>query len=187
MAVDPRFGNSSGYFKDPTNGQDFSVDTPRIVPCELKDGKFVWPRVATSDGSELLKIVFKLFTDEEKALYNQYRGRSPSTERKPRQVKQVDKVDKIDKIDETADLPNVEEQVLKEEPELKVIKFDPESVPSQKDKEIIAKCNRVIGASFICGIHYALLTDNPENKNYVYHVPRQLIPDSDWERLNGGF
>lgn len=178
MAVDPRFGNSSGYFKDPTNGQDFSVGTPRVIPCELKDGKFVWPRVATADGNELLKIVFKLFTDEEKALYNQYRGRSPSTERKPRQVKQTNEI---------SDLPDVEEQVLKEEPELKVIKFDPESVPSQKDKETIAKCNRVIGVSFICGVQYALLTDNPENRNYVYHVPRQVISDYDWERLNGGF
>ena len=81
MTVDPAYGNSSGYFRDPTNGEDLSPDTPRVIQCELKDGKFVWPQVAAADGSMLLKIVYKYFTDEEKELYKQYRGRGSSSPR----------------------------------------------------------------------------------------------------------
>ena len=53
MAVDPRFGNSSGYFKDPISEEEFSPDTPRVVPAALENGKFTWPCVMQSDGEKL--------------------------------------------------------------------------------------------------------------------------------------
>lgn len=36
MAIDPAYGNSSGYFRDPVSGEELSVDTPRVVPCSLE-------------------------------------------------------------------------------------------------------------------------------------------------------
>ena len=74
MSYDPEVANSSGFFKDPVTKEDLSVDTPRVVLCKLENGKFTWPCVLCSDGTQLLKIVYKYFTDEEKLLYKQYRG-----------------------------------------------------------------------------------------------------------------
>ena len=127
MAIDPRYGNSSGYFKDPITEEDLSPDTPRVVPCSFENGKFTWPCVAQSDGEQLLKIVYKYFTEEEKALYKAYRGRSSSgTERKPREPKQV-------------------------------IKYDEESATSLETLQTLAQCDRLYGVSQISGITYALV------------------------------
>lgn len=170
MAVDPAYGNSSGYFRDPSNGEELSVDTPRVIQCELKDGKFIWPQVAAADGSQLLKIVYKLFTDEEKDLYKQYRGRSSSGEPRPRKEKPV----KVEKSEEqTTDEP------------IQVVKYSEESAAGSDSKEIIAKCDRCLGVSQIAGITYALLSKY--GSNVVYHVPRSCIPDSEYTRLCGGF
>lgn len=75
MSYDPEVANSSGYFKDPVTKENLSPDTPRVVRCEFKDGKFTWPMVLASDCTQLLRIVYRLFTDEEKDLYRAYRGR----------------------------------------------------------------------------------------------------------------
>lgn len=170
MAVDPAYGNSSGYFRDPTNGEDLTVDTPRVIQCELKDGKFVWPQVAASDGSMLLKIVYKLFTDEEKELYKQYRGRSSSGEPRPKREPREPKA-------------KVEKQVVNDEP-VEVVKYDEQSAMSADTAEIIASCDQCIGCSQIAGLTYALLSRRGSNK--VYHIPRAVIPDSDFARLCGG-
>ena len=166
MAVDPRYGNSSGYFKDPITEEDFSPDTPRVVPCSFENGKFTWPLVAQSDGEKLLKIVFKYFTPEEKALYNAYRGRSPSgTERKPREKKE--------KVSVKPDVTEYNDR--------QVLKYDPESATSLKTLETLAQCDRCIGVSQIAGITYALCTSY--NSNVVHHIPRSCIPDAEFERL----
>lgn len=165
MAVDPKYGNSSGYFRDPTNDQDFSVSTPRIIPCELKDGKFVWPQVALSDGSALVKIVYKLFTEEEKDLYKQYRGRSSSGEPKVKPTKQ-----------------EVQEQPERVEQNLEVIKFDSESVMSSSMLDVIEKCDTLIGVTQIAGLTYVLLCER-SNLNKVYHIPRGLIQDNIFDSL----
>lgn len=171
MAVDPRYGNSSGYFKDPITEEDLSPDTPRVVPCSLENGKFTWPCVAQSDGSQLLKIVYKYFTDEEKELYKEYRGRSGSSSghsqvRKPKEPKP-----KPTKTDES------------EEPK-QVIKYSKESATSLKTLETLAQCDRLYGVSQIAGITYALVGATGSNK--VYHIPRGCIPDAEFERLNEG-
>lgn len=168
MAVDPRYGNSSGYFKDPITEEDLSPDTPRVVPCSFENGKFTWPCVAQSDGGQLLKIVYKYFTDEEKELYKAYRGRSSSgTERKPREPKPAKPV----KTDE----PDKPKQV---------IKYSEESAVSLETLQILAQCDRLYGVSQIAGITYALV--GATGSRVVHHIPRNCIPDAEFERLNEG-
>ena len=152
MAVDPAYGNSSGYFRDPTNGEDLSPDTPRVIQCELKDGKFVWPQVAAADGSMLLKIVYKYFTDEEKELYKQYRGRgsssgetrtrSPSAKPKETEYKPVEK----------------ETPIL----ERTLVSYN--------------ESDTCFGVANIGGLLYALI--GKRDGRVIYHIPRSLIPDN---------
>lgn len=166
MAVDPQYGNSSGYFKDPVTGEDLSPDTPRVVEAALNDGKFTWPCVMQSDGEKLLKIVFRLFTPEEKRLYNESRGRSSSGHpqvRKPKEPKQ----------------PKPES----DEPP-KVIKYSEESATSLKTLETLACCDRLYGVSQIAGITYVLC--GSYGSNVVHHIPRSCIPDVEFERLCDG-
>lgn len=168
MAIDPRYGNSSGYFKDPITEEDLSSDTPRVVPCSFENGKFTWPCVAQSDGGQLLKIVYKYFTDEEKELYKAYRGRSSSgSERKPHEPKQP----KVKPI--TDDKPK------------QVIKHTEDSAASLETLQTLAKCNRLYGCSQIAGITYALV--GVTGSNVVYHIPRSCIPDAEFDRLSEGW
>lgn len=163
---DPAYANSSGYFKDPVTGEDLSVDTPRVIPCSFENGKFIWPCVASSDGSQILKIVYKYFTDEEKELYKAYRGRSSSGERKPRPSKT-----------EPADTESAPQKPV----DYQVVKYDEEGAASASTQEIIADCDTCLGIAFISGIPYALLTKG--NSGIVHHVPRSCIPDTTFDRL----
>ena len=170
MAIDPRYGNSSGYFKDPITEEDLSPDTPRVVPCSFENGKFTWPCVAQSDGGQLLKIVYKYFTDEEKELYKAYRGRSPSgSERKPREPKQQ----KVKTV-ETNELDKPK----------KVVKYSEESAASLETLQTLAQCDRLYGISQIAGVTYALV--GATGSHVVHHIPRACIPDAEFERLNEG-
>ena len=174
MAIDPRYGNSSGYFKDPITEEDLSPDTPRVVPCSFENGKFTWPCVAQSDGGQLLKIVYKYFTDEEKELYKAYRGRSSSdTERKPREPKPAKPVKSAKPVEtDEPDKPK------------KVIKYSEESAASLETLQTLAQCDRLYGVSQIAGITYALV--GKTGSNVVHHIPRSCIPDAEFERLNEG-
>lgn len=165
---DPAYANSSGYFKDPVTGEDLSVDTPRVIPCSFEDGKFTWPCVASSDGSQILKIVYKYFTDEEKELYKAYRGRSSSGERKPKQPK----------VESVSTEP---EPVTQKPIDYQVVKYDAEGATSASTQEIIAACDTCLGISFISGIPYALLTKG--NSGIVHHVPRSCIPNDVFDHL----
>ena len=170
MAVDPRYGNSSGYFKDPITGEDLSPDTPRVVPCSFENGKFTWPCVAQSDGEQLLKIVYKYFTDEEKELYKAYRGRSSSgSERKPREPKQQ-KVKTVNTV--KTNESNEHKQV---------VKYSEESAASLETLKTLAQCDKLYGESQIAGVTYALV--GAARSNVVYHIPRSCIPDAEFERL----
>ena len=173
MAIDPRYGNSSGYFKDPITEEDLSPDTPRVVPCSFENGKSTWPCVAQSDGRQLPKIVYKYFTNEEKELYKAYRGRSPSgSERKPREPKQAK--------------PSVAKPVKIDEPDepKQVIKYAEDSATSLKTLEALAQCDRLYGISQIAGVTYALV--GATGSRVVHHIPRACIPDAEFERLNEG-
>ena len=173
MAIDPRYGNSSGYFKDPITEEDLSPDTPRVIPCSFENGKFTWPCVAQSDGGQLLKIVYKYFTDEEKELYKAYRGRSSSgSERKPREPKQQ-KVKTVKTVEtDESDKPK------------KVVKYSEESAASLETLQTLAQCDRLYGVSQIAGITYALV--GVTGSNVVHHIPRSCIPDAEFDRLNEG-
>ena len=192
-SYDPAYANSSGYFKDPGTGEDLSVDMERSVQCELRDGKFVWPQVTVSTG-ESVKIVYKYFTDEEKQLYKEYRGRGSgsSTPRQPRQKKGEAHLDPVtgevvyDEPDESTPAPRpVRQKQEYNDPANAEVEFvdDGESVASENTKELIASCDRILGCSQIAGITYALLTkDKAPGK--VYHVPRGLLTSADMERLS---
>ena len=169
-SYDPEVANSSGYFKDPITKEDLSVDTPRVIPCSFENGKFTWPCVASSDGNQLLKIVYKYFTDEEKDLYKAYRGRPSGGEPRQRKPKEP-------KVQES------EEQVtLKSEPEI-VIKHSEESCASMNTLVLLAQCDTSYGVSFINGIMYGLVGKRGDNK--IHHIPRSCIPDEEWDRLCG--
>ena len=166
MAVDPAYGNSSGYFRDPTNGEDLSPDTPRVIQCELKDGKFVWPQVAAADGSMLLKIVYKYFTDEEKELYKQYRGRgSSSGETRTRSPSAKPK--------ETVYKP-----VEKETPILErtLVSYNESDTSSKSTDEMIAESDTCFGVANIGGLLDALI--GKRDGRVIYHIPRSLIPNN---------
>ena len=192
-SYDPAYANSSGYFKDPGTDEDLSVDMERSVQCELRDGKFIWPQVTVSTG-ESVKIVYKYFTDEEKQLYKEYRGRGSgsSTPRAPRQKKGEAHLDPVtgevvyDEPEESTPAPRpVRQKQEYNDPANAEVEFvdDGESVASENTKELIASCDRIIGCSQIAGITYALLTKE-SNKYKVYHVPRSLLTSADMERLS---
>lgn len=65
--------NTGGYFKD-LDDKDLGPWTPRVLECNLEGGKFTWPQVKLLDGS-LVRIAYRCFTEKEKTLYKQYRGR----------------------------------------------------------------------------------------------------------------
>lgn len=192
-SYDPAYANSSGYFKDPGTGEELSVDMPRSVPCELRDGKFIWPQVEVSTG-ESVKIVYKYFTDEEKSLYKEYRGRpsGSSTPRQPRQSKskgtpQLDPAtgEIVYVQDESEPVTSRAEPVKQFDPEAAEVEYaeqgEPVSTPATQ--ELIASCDHILGCSRIAGITYALLTKD-KMPNKIYHVPRQLIKEEDMRRLS---
>ena len=175
--IDTRYANSSGYFKDPVTGEDLSVDTPRVIQCELRDGKFIWPQVAVSDGSALIKIVYKYFTEEEKSLYKQYRGYGES---KPRVKQHVP--DNID-IDDNS---NLDDEPVKEKswPESHN-KYDLETAMSDMTEKYLDDTERFIGICNIGGLYYAMLKSKTD-KRKVYYVPRSEIPDNIFTALCNG-
>lgn len=179
-AVDPRYGNSSGYFKDPVSGEDLSTETPRVVPCSFENGKFTWPMVMCSNGEQLLKIVYKYFTEEEKALYKQYRGRgrgnssntsntsssrSPSGKKpKESRAKQEFEVSQDD-IDSGVYIPAGT------------------GTASAETLDLIRRCDQFFGIAFISGIAYALLSAYMDHE--VHYIPKSVIPDSEFRRIVG--
>jgi len=192
-AVDPRFGNSSGYFKDPVSGEDLSPDTERVVKCEItEDGKFVWPQVLQSDGDRTLKIVYKLFTEEEKELYKQYRGRPAGSGTRRRSPSSQAPKYKTEETPVYTEEPGPEGMTGKrcvvfpdKDEYVSLEKYDPESAVTPQTLALIAECDQCLGISNIGGLRYAMLSKRGSNK--VYHIPRSLVPDSEFERIcNGG-
>lgn len=168
--VDPRYGNSSGYFKDPITGDDLSPDTPRVVPCELRDGKFVWPMVLRSDGEEPLKIVYRYFTDEEKELYKQYRGRGTNTGHSQVRSKKQKQIQ--------------ERQPPKEVSIENKIVHKPALAVSEQTRKIIEDCDQYLGCLQTDGVYYGMLSRKDSSTTYM--VPLDCIDQAEMTRLCKG-
>ena len=163
--------NSSGYFKDPITFEDFSTDTPRMVKCALSaENKLTWPMVATSNG-DLVKIVYKFFTDEEKLLYKKYRGYDISKPLRTRSSKP--------KSSELAIARQSNEQDSTQTYEVEDMSYTAICIGSER---LIAECDKYIGSQFCSGITYALL--KKANSNVTYWIPRALIPEQEIMRLS---
>lgn len=82
MKFNPEYQTSEGtWFKDPVTKADLTPATPRDVQVSLTpEGKFIWPKVTLQDG-QLVKIAFRLFTDEERTVYKMYRSKGKSTQK----------------------------------------------------------------------------------------------------------
>ena len=165
MGYNPECQIAGGmYFKDPVTMRDLAVDTPRTSSPAIDDtGPFRWPTVKASDGRDI-KIVFRLFTDHEKACYKAYRQRGKET-------KQQVPVHK----DSTAGThPQVEEQVP-------TIKLSDCSVVSGNTLAYIRNCDEHLGVWIYEGILYDMLSVKG-SRGYM-PVARSLIPKEDRERL----
>lgn len=159
----PEVANSNGFFKDPVTKQDLTGNEPRVVKCEIDDhGKLIWPQVKFSDGS-CGKIVYKLWTQEEKQLYKIYREGSKA--RTHSQVKE-----------ETQ-----EEEAKEEHPVIVREKCYIPDTAAQSTLDYIKACDKSYGVWLFDSITYDLLGSS-KSHSYV-PIPRSLIPAADRLRL----
>lgn len=164
-SFDPAVANSNGYFKDPGTRQDLTGNEPRVIKCSIDDtGKLIWPQVQFSDGS-VGKIVYKLWTAEEKAIYKQYRENGKQ-KIKPAVQKPV--------------AGTIVHEESKPEAPVKEINYEG-SVPSGKMLAYIRNCDKVIGVWNWDGMLWDLLT--VEGSRSYMPVARCLIPKEDRIRL----
>lgn len=158
---------SGAYFKDPGNMQPLTGKEPRVIECRItEDGKFVWPQVRFSNGT-VGKIVYSLYTVEEKAIYKQYRSQG---------IKREKPVIKQAVVKETIDNNEIDTVQQYHEPNYE------DSVASATTLAYIKNCDRHIGVLIFDGNIYDNITATG-SKQYM-PVPRSLIPKEDRERLN---
>lgn len=172
MTFDPEVANSNGYFKDPATKQLLTGNEKRVIQCAIEDsGKLIWPQVQFSDGS-VGKIVYKLWTAEEKAIYRQYRELGKQRI-KPVPVKQEPPTAPVIKEEHT--VPVIKEELT--QPQVKV----GEGVASANMLAYIRNCDTHMGVWIMDGIIHDLLTVKG-SKSYA-PIARCLIPKEDRERL----
>ena len=172
MTFDLEVANSNGYFKDPATKQLLTGNEKRVIRCAIEDsGKLIWPQVQFSDGS-IGKIVYKLWTAEEKAIYRQYRELGKQRI-KPVPVKQEPPV--VPAIKEEHNVP-----IIKEELTQLQVKVG-EGVASANMLAYIRNCDTHMGVWIMDGIIHDLLTVKG-SKSYA-PIARCLIPKEDRERL----
>lgn len=161
---DSRWQTSEGtYFKDPGSGADLSPATERMKKCELTiEGKFIWPRVLVNNGEEV-KIAFRLFTDEEKQIYRQYRNRGRV------QASNQEKTREIQGAHSHVEVAKVSMPVLG-------------SAPAGSTLAWIRNCDKVYGVWLFDNVTYDLL--GMEGYSGYQPIARSLIPREDRERLN---
>ena len=161
---DSRWQTSEGtYFKDPGSGADLSPATERVKKCELTaEGKFIWPRVLVNGGEEV-KIAFRLFTNEEKQIYKQYRNRGKEIHEAHSHVEEGEVHTK---------------QVCASKPSLPVLG----SAPAGSTLAWIRNCDKVYGVWLFDSVTYDLL--GMEGYSGYQPIARSLIPREDRERLN---
>lgn len=172
MTFDPEVANSNGYFKDPATKQLLTGNEKRVIQCAIEgSGKLIWPQVQFSDGS-VGKIVYKLWTAKEKAIYRQYRELGKQRI-KPVPVKQEPPAVPVIKEEHT--VPVIKEELT--QPQVKV----GEGVASANMLVYIRNCDTHMGVWIMDGIIHDLLTVKG-SKSYA-PIARCLIPKEDRERL----
>lgn len=164
MVYNPECQIAGGmYFKDPVTMKDLAVDTPRTSSPAIDDtGPFRWPTVKSSDGKDI-KIVFRFFTDHEKACYKAYRQRGKA------------------KVDEKS--VHIKEEAVKgTHPQVEThIRVSGESVPSAVTLAYIRNCDMYLGVWIFEDQLYDLLSVKG-SRGYM-PVHRSLISEEDRERL----
>jgi len=168
------YANSNGYFKDPGTGEWLTGLEPRSVKATITEsGSLIWPEVKASTG-ESIRLVYKCWTAEEKALYKQYREGNktrPKAQKKSRVQEAT-----VKPISSTIVDPNDETKVIK------VTHSQEESVVSIKTAKVIAEADSTLGVWLFEGIPYDLL--HKKGQNGYTPIPRVLISDEDRVRLH---
>lgn len=156
---------SGAYYKDPGTKELLTGHEERAIKCCISEaGKFIWPQVKFSNGSTG-KILYSLWTSEEKEIYKQYRSGGVA---KPVLAKQQT-------TQEVQEKPSVHQY------EAAHSQVD-ESIASGNTLEYISKCNEHLGVWIFENKIYDLLT--VKGADGYRPVPRVLIPQSDKLRLN---
>ena len=183
---DPEVANSNGFFKDPKTKVDLTGKEKRVIQCSIDDtGKLIWPQVQFSDGS-VGKIVYKLWTNEEKAIYKQYRANGKVRIKPEKPIdKHADDADDADDTDDTevTEVTEVTEQIDEGTHSHVEVYKEPsgESTPASSTLDYIKKCNEHLGIWIFEGVLYDLLSVKG-SRNYT-PIPRSLIPKEERERL----
>lgn len=171
MQKDSDCMKSGAYYKDPGTKELLTGREERAIQCCISDeGKFIWPQVKFSNGSSG-KILYSLWTTEEKEIYKQYRSGGPA---KKQQVV-------VKPAEQQVVVKPAEQQVRITVHQYEGAAHSQESVPSGNTLEYISKCNEHLGVWIFENQLYDLLTIKGTNA-YV-PVSRALIPSADRERL----
>lgn len=169
------YANSNGYFKDPSTGDWLTGLEPRSVSISITDtGSLVWPEVKLSDGSSV-KIVYKLWTDEEKQIYKQYRA-TPKVH-KPTAAKTT-----VTKGDDYPVKPVGATVMDYDKGEVYHCEYDYEAAASANSKQLIDECEELLDVVQIAGITYARMFKHGDRKK-IYCVPRAVITEEQMRRL----
>lgn len=156
---------SGAYYKDPGTKELLTGHEERAIKCCISEaGKFIWPQVKFSNGSTG-KILYSLWTSEEKEIYKQYRSGGAAKSAPPEQ--QITQ--------------EVHEKPVVHQYEAAHSQVD-ESIASGNTLEYISKCNEHLGVWIFENKIYDLLT--VKGTSAYVPVPRALIPPSARERLN---
>lgn len=162
---------SGAYYKDPGTKELLTGHEERAVQCCISEaGKFIWPQVKFSNGSTG-KILYSLWTSEEKEIYKQYRSGGAS---------------KVAAAKQQVHTELAVKQLIQEKPFVHQYgaahyQVD-ESIASGNTLEYINKCNEHLGTWIFENKIYDLLTI--KGTNAYIPIPRALIPLSARERLH---
>lgn len=168
MKFNPEYQTSEGtWFKDPVTKADLTSATPRDVQVSLTpEGKFIWPKVTLQDG-QLVKIAFRLFTDEERTVYKMYRSKGKST---PKPAQEAGAHSHV----ETPSTNTIQTTVV-------IHKHIEAGTPSATTIKCLSDCDCTFGVWNFDGTIYEMVGKRG-TASYT-PVPRSLIPREHRERL----
>ena len=190
--TDPEKSNSTGWFKDPVTGEDLTGSEVREVTCAPGE-QFVWPTAIMSDG-KAYQLCSRLWNDDEKACYKEYRNKGKTVETAVKAVKKEVPVSvepvRVETAKREAEQVQEEDEAwegLQANTELSEgvsILYDPEAVSNKSTEDIIAEADVCLGTETVKGVTYALL--QKAGSRVTRYVPRSLVPDEEMSRLLGG-